>query len=111
MTNWTDYLAPGSMLALLGLIGTWAATSFNRKNSQDTLLLASRDSHIDDLRESLKDTNDRLASIERTVTEQSQQIADLQRQETGLRRYVIRLKDFIRGLGQEPPEPPPGLTL
>src|SRR5690606_5263715 len=102
---------PGAVIAIVGGIATWVGVVSTRSNGRDTLLLASRDDHIDDLREDLRETRARLDKIAATVEEQGQQIQDLKVREWGLRRYIHRLIDKIRDLGHEPPEPPPNLNI
>lgn len=113
-----EWLAPSVIIGLLTAGGAITGVSFNRRNSKDTLLLASRDEHIDDLREDLNATREEMRKMRaevqeqgRQVQEQGEQIRQLQVQEWGLRRYVHKLLDFIRGLGEEPPKPPTELKL
>lgn len=106
-----DWLAPSVIIGLLGAGGLYLGHIFTRRNSRDTLLLASRDDHIADLREDLRETRARLDKIAATVEEQGQQIQDLKVREWGLRRYIHRLIDKIRDLGHEPPDPPPNLNI
>lgn len=106
-----DWLAPSVIIGFLGAGGLYLGHLFTRRNSRDTLLLASRDDHIDDLREDLRETRARLDRIAATVEEQGEQIQQLKVREWGLRRYIHRLIDKIRALGHEPPEPPPDLNI
>lgn len=106
-----DWFAPTAILTLLGILGTYVGLNFTRKNNKDTLLLSSRDEHIDDLREDLRDTRERLASIETTVQSQSKRIKDLEVREWSLRRYVYTLIDRLKALGEDPPAPPHDLQL
>lgn len=107
----SDWYAPGALIGALTAIGTIIGLLFTRRSSSDTLLLASRDDHIDDLREDLRDTRDRLDRLDATVARQGERIKQLEVQEWGLRRYVHRLRDFIKGLGETPPDPPADLNL
>lgn len=106
-----DWLAPSVILAAIGALATWAGVAFTRSNSKDTLLLASRDDHIGDLRADLRDTRERLDKLAVTVEQQGEQIRRLQVREWSLRRYVTVLTDRIRELGHEPPDPPHDLNL
>lgn len=107
----SDWYAPGALIGALTAIGTIIGMLFTRRSSTDTLLLASRDDHIDDLREDLRDTRDRLDRLAETVEVQGKQIHRLQVREWSLRRYVTVLIDKIRALGHEPPDPPADLNL
>lgn len=105
------WLAPGAIIGALTAVGTVVGIVFSRRNHSDTLLLSSRDEHIEDLRQDLRDTRDRLDKLDATVTRQGERIKQLEVQEWGLRRYVHRLRDFIKGLGETPPDPPSDLNL
>lgn len=99
-----EWLAPTAILGTLGVISVFIGRLFTRRNDKDTLLLASRDSFIDDLRE-------RLEAVESKVEKQEEKIRDLQNREWGLRRYVQRLIDFIRANDLHPPDPPTDINL
>jgi len=45
------------------------------------------------------------------VQEQAEQIRHLQVQEWSLKRYIYRLIDRLRALGDEPPDPPRDINL
>lgn len=105
------WLAPGAIIGALTAVGTVVGIVFSRRNHSDTLLLSSRDEHIEDLRQDLRDTRDRLDKLDQTVQEQGEQIRHLQAQEWSLKRYIAILIDRIRALGSEPPEPPPSINL
>lgn len=111
-----EWLGPTAVIGLLTAGGLWLGHIFTRKNNKDTLLLSSRDSHIDDLREDLRDTRQRLnelaATVDRqgeTIHQQGEQIRGLQVREWSLKRYVAVLIDFIRRHQLEPPKPPPDI--
>ena len=99
-----EWLAPATLISLLGALSVFIGRLFTRHNDKDTLLLASRDSFIDDLRE-------RLETVESKVEKQEEKIRDLQNREWGLRRYVQRLIDFIRANDLHPPDPPTDINL
>lgn len=99
-----EWLAPATLISLLGALSVLIGRLFTRRNDKDTLLLASRDSFIDDLRE-------RLEAVESKVEKQEEKIRDLQNREWGLRRYVQRLLDFIRANDLHPPDPPTDINL
>lgn len=112
-----EWLGPTAVIGLLTVGGLYLGHIFTRRNDKDTLLLSSRDAHIDDLREDLKATRDRLDKLSETVNEQGEtitrqgeQIRSLQVREWSLKRYVATLIDFIRHHKLEPPEPPQDLN-
>src|SRR5699024_11860941 len=107
----TELTATTAIIGLLTVGGLYLRQLITRKNNKDTLLLSSRDEHIDDLREDLRDTRERLATIETTVQSQQDRIKDLEVREWSLRRYVYALIDKIRALGVEPTVPPTDLTV
>lgn len=113
-----EWIGPSAVIGLLTVAALFIGHLFTRRNNKDTLLMASRDNHIDDLREDVrltkednKDLRSRLETIEETVSSQSTRIRDLEVREWSLRRYVYKLIDRIRELGGEPPEPPHDLQL
>lgn len=106
-----EWFAPGAIIGILTAAGAIFGVVFSRRNHSDTLLLSSRDDHIEDLREDLRDTRARLDRLAETVEEQGDQIRRLQVREWSLRRYVAVLIDKIRSLGHEPPDPPTDLNL
>ncbi len=113
-----EWLAPTAVIGLLGAASVFIGRLFTRRNDKDTLLLASRDSFIDDLREEIKDTRERLGTVETTMQAQSErldtqakQIHDLQTRNWGFRRYIQLLVDFIRANDLHPPDPPTDINL
>lgn len=113
-----DWFAPTAILTLLGILGTYVGLNFTRKNNKDTLLLSSRDEHIDDLREDLRDMREQVSTLNQEMKSQAEEIKSqgekiqrLQVQDWWLRRYIYDLLDRIRALGGEPPEPPKDLKL
>ena len=104
-----EWIGPTAVIGLLTVGGLYLGHIFTRRNDKDTLLLSSRDAHIDDLREDLKETRERLDKLSETVTQQGEQIRSLQVREWSLKRYVATLIDFIRHHKLEPPEPPQDL--
>ena len=106
-----EWIGPTAIIGLLTVGGLYLGHLFTRKSNKDTLLLSSRDEHIDDLREDLRDTRERLATIETTVQGQADRIKDLEVREWSLRRYVYALIDKIKSMGGEPPDPPNDLRL
>lgn len=113
-----DWLAPSVVLGAIGALATWAGIAFTRSNSKDTLLLASRDDHIEGLRKDLNETREELRQMRidlqkqgQQISEQGEQISRLQIREWSLRRYVIVLRDFIVARGHEPPDPPHDISL
>ena len=108
-----EWIGPTAVIGLLSVGGLYLGHLFTRRNDKDTLLLSSRDTLIEGLREDLKETRQRLDNLAKTVdqqgetiTRQGEQIRSLQVREWSLKRYVATLVDFIRSHKLEPPEPP-----
>lgn len=101
-----EWLGPTAIIGLLTAGGLWLGHIFTRRNNKDTLLLSARDDHIDDLREDLKETRDRLDGLAKTVDRQGEEIRVLQAREWSLKRYVSMLVDFIKQHNLDPPKPP-----
>lgn len=106
-----EWLGPTAIIGLLTVGGLYLGHIFTRKNNKDTLLLSSRDTLIEGLREDLKETRQRLDKLAETVDSQGEQIRKLQTREWSLKRYAIVLIDQVRLLGGEPPDPPTGFDL
>lgn len=106
-----EWFTPTAVLGILTVGGIYLGHLFTRRNGKDTLLLSSRDSFIDGLREDLKETRQRLDKLTATVEAQGDQIRKLQTREWSLKRYAIVLIDQVRLLGGEPPDPPTGFDL
>ena len=59
----------------------------------------------------IKRQDEKIERMDQTVTLQGEKILRLERQEWSLRRYIHRLVDQLRALGEEPPPPPADLDL
>lgn len=101
-----EWLAPATLISLLGALSVFIGRLFTRHNDKDTLLLASRDSFIDDLRERLETVESKVEKQEEIIKSQGEKIRQLEASEWSLRRYAIRLIEYIRGNNLVPPTPP-----
>ena len=106
-----EWIGPTAVIGLLSVGGLYLGHLFTRRNDKDTLLLSSRDTLIEGLREDLRETRQRLDNLAKTVDSQGEQIRKLQTREWSLKRYAIVLIDQVRLLGGEPPDPPSGFDL
>lgn len=108
---WTDWIPAGVAVALITGIISFYGVRQNRKTATETNKLNASDSLMKNLADEIKRQDERLDKLDQKVQEQGQKIKHLEQREWSLRRYIYRLIDRIRALGEEPPEPPSGIEL
>ena len=106
-----EWLPPTIAVAVITLIGTLVVGAMTRQTAKETNEINESDRLIQNLAAEVERQDARLDKLDQTVQEQGEQIRHLQIQEWSLKRYIYRLLDRIRALGDEPPEPPPSLNL
>lgn len=108
---WTDWIPVGIVVAAITVLGTIYGVRQTRKTAQETNKVNESDALIKNLAAEIERQDGRLDLLDQKVQQQGEQIRRLQAQEWSLRRYIYRLLDRLRTLGEEPPEPPAGLDL
>lgn len=106
-----EWLPPTIAVAVITLIGTLVGVAMTRQTAKETNEINESDRLIQNLAAEVERQDERLDKLDEKVQEQGEQIRHLQIQEWSLKRYIYRLLDRIRALGDEPPEPPPSLNL
>ena len=99
----------------LATIITAIVNSKRNKSQSETEARAQFSAEFDVLAKNLFDEikrqDTKIEHLDETVALQGEKILRLERQESSLRRYIYRLIDRIRALGEEPPTPPADLEL
>lgn len=115
---WTDWIPAGVAVAFItGVISIYGVRQ-NRKTATETNKINQSDLLMKNLADEIKRQDERLDKLDQkvqaqgsTIESQGQKIKHLEQREWSLRRYIYRLIDRIRALGEEPPEPPSGIEL
>lgn len=108
---WTDWIPAAVLVALITLAGGIYATKKTRQSAKEANEINEADMLIKNLSADVKHLRERADKTDAKLTEQAAQIRQLQQADWSLRRYIYRLIDRIRALGEEPPEPPADLNL
>lgn len=108
---WTDWIPAGVLVALITVVGTIYGISKTRQSAKEANEIAEADMLIRNLSQQVQTLNERADKTDAKLSEQAAQIRKLQQADWSLRRYIYRLIDRLRALGEEPPEPPPDLNL
>lgn len=106
-----EWLPPTIAVAIITVIGTIVGVVMTRRTAKETNEINEADRLIQNLATEVERQDARLDKLDTTVQAQGEQIRHLQVQEWSLRRYIYRLIDRIRALGEEPPDPPDDLKL
>ena len=106
-----EWMPPTIAVAIITVIGTIVGVVMTRRTAKETNEINEADRLIQNLAAEVKRQDARLDKLDTTVQEQGEQIRHLQVQEWSLKRYIYRLFDRIRALGEEPPDPPHDLNL
>lgn len=106
-----DWMPPTIAVAVITVIGTIIGVAMTRRTAKETNHINSAGDLIKNLAAEVERQDARLDKLDAKVAEQGEKIRHLQVQEWSLRRYIYRLLDRLRALGEEPPEPPHDLNL
>lgn len=117
--DWTDLIPAAVAAAIITAAVGFYGHRQNRKTASETNKLAKETNEISEadmliknLSADVKALRERADKTDTKLSEQAAQIRQLQQSEWSLRRYVYRLLDRLKALGDEhPPEPPPGIEI
>lgn len=108
---WTDWIPAAVLVALITGAVTFYGVRKTRQSAKEANEINEADMLIKNLSADVKALRERADNTDQKLNEQAAQIRQLQQADWSLRRYIYRLIDRIRALGEEPPEPPADLNL